>query len=333
MRSVLTIILILPHTAVMPSRPHPRRPRPRHLIGLGVAALVGVTGLAGCSGSTTGGDAPAGTLEVVTSFYPLEFAVQQIGGSHVRVTSLTKPGAEPHDVELSPKDVAGITTTKLVVYAAGFQPAVDEAVSQQAADHAFDVAPTANLDLAAPVEGGEQPAAGAKDPHFWLDPERYEAVSKAVGARLARVDPDHAADYAKSTAAFVDKLVALDTAFAAGTRICTTRDLVTSHAAFGYLATRYGFTQVPITGLDPDVEPSAADLTRLSDFVRAERVTTIYAEPLVEPKFAETVAESTGARVATLDPIEGLTAASAGKDYLEVMRSNLATLLRGQGCS
>lgn len=99
------------------------------------------------------------------------------------------------------------------------------------------------------------------------------------------------------------------------------------------LSTRYGFTQVPITGLDPEVEPSAADLSRIADFVKAHRVTTIYAETLVEPKFAQTVGDATGARVATLDPIEGLTSKSVGKDYLEVMRSNLVTLQQGQGCS
>jgi len=308
---------------------------PRHLAGLGVAALLGATALAGCSGSSAanGGGGTGGSLDVVASFYPIEFAIEQIGGSHVRVTSLTKPGAEPHDVELTPKEVATVTDTKLVVYAAGFQPAVDEAVSQQAGDRAFDVAPTAHLDLAAPAEGGKAPAAGAKDPHFWLDPARYEAVAKAIGAKLAAVDPAHAADYAKNTTAFVDRLVALDTAWAAGTKTCKNKDLVTSHAAFGYLSTRYGFTQVPITGLDPDVEPSAADLSRIADFVKAHAVTTIYAETLVEPKFAQTVGDATGAKVATLDPIEGLTAKSVGKDYLEVMRSNLATLQQGQGCS
>ncbi|WP_295695900.1 metal ABC transporter substrate-binding protein [Lapillicoccus sp.] len=317
------------------SNRHLPRARPRHLVGLAVVTLLGATALAGCSGSSaaSSSNGSGGTLDVVASFYPIEFAIEQIGGSHVHVTSLTKPGAEPHDVELTPKDVATVTDTKLVVYATGFQPAVDEAVSQQAADRAFDVAPTAHLDLAAPAEGGKAPAAGAKDPHFWLDPERYQAVSKAIGAKLAEVDPGHAADYAKNTTAFVAKLVALDQEFAAGTKTCTNKDLVTSHAAFGYLSTRYGFTQVPITGLDPEVEPSAADLSRIADFVKAHRVTTIYAETLVEPKFAQTVGDATGARVATLDPIEGLTSKSVGKDYLEVMRSNLVTLQQGQGCS
>ncbi|GAA1894480.1 metal ABC transporter substrate-binding protein [Lapillicoccus jejuensis] len=306
---------------------------PALLLGLGLAAT---TALSACSGTGSSSSAAAradGRLAVVASFYPLQYAVQQIGGEHVTVTSLTKPGAEPHDVELTPQDVASVSTASLVVYEKSFQPAVDEAVAQEGQGHAFDVAPTADLTLAAPAEDGEAPAAGAKDPHFWLDPQRYAAVAKALGARLAELDPAHAASYGSATSAFVAKLSALDTAFREGTRTCERRQLVTSHAAFGYLSQRYGFTQVPITGLDPEVEPSAQDLARVADFVRANEVTTIYAETLVEPKFADTVARSTGATVATLDPLEGLTSASKGSDYLEVMRSNLTALRAGQSCS
>ncbi len=323
-----------------------RRPLP-----LSLTFVAAVLGLAGCSGG--GGSAPStaapGTLSVVASFYPVEFAVQQVGGEHVSVTSLTKPGTEPHDLELSPQDVSGVADAGLVVYARGFQPAVDTAVDQEAADRAFDVAPAAHLDLAAPAEGdavdaaaisssppttapADAPAA-ARDPHFWLDPERYAAVASAIGARLAQADPSHAADYAAGAARFAGTLGGLDKEFRSGLTTCDHRDLVTSHAAFGYLGQRYGFVQVAISGLSPDVEPSGARLAEIATFVKANDVTTIYAETLVEPAFAQTVARSTGAAVATLDPIEGLTTESAGRDYLEVMRSNLVTLRAGQGCS
>ncbi|MDQ2756278.1 MAG: metal ABC transporter substrate-binding protein [Actinomycetota bacterium] len=308
---------------------------PRTMVTLAFTALLGVT-VSACSGSSGGTNGTAGTadtVKVVASFYPVQYAVEQIGGSHVSVTSLTKPGAEPHDIELSPKDVAAVSDADLITYAAGFQPAVDEAVSQEGSNHALDLAPAADLTLAAPAEGGAPAAAGAKDPHFWLDPQRFEAVGKQIGARLAQVDPTHAADYAAGTARFVTQLTQLDAELKAGTASCARTDLVTSHAAFGYLAQRYGFTQVPITGLDPEVEPSGSVLAEITDFVRAHGVTTIYAETLVEPKFAETIARTTGATVATLDPIEGITSASKGQTYPEVMRADLAALRAGQGCS
>ena len=313
------------------------------LPALAAALLLSACG-SGSSDGATGGSTAGGTVSVVASFYPIEYAVQQVGGDLVTVTSLTKPGAEPHDVELSPKDVAAVAEAGLVVYAKGFQPAVDTAVDQEGSRHAFDVAPVANLDLAAPAEEEDhaagdthtdppQDASAAMDPHFWLDPQRYAAVATAIGQRLGEADPANAATYAQNASAFTAKLGTLDTEFRTGLASCPRKDLVTSHAAFGYLSERYGFTQVPIAGLSPDVEPSAAQLATVADFVKAHGVTTIYAETLVEPAFAETVAKSTGAQLATLDPIEGLTSTSAGRDYLEVMRSNLATLKAGQGCS
>ena len=309
------------------------------LPALAAAGLLSACGSGSGDGAAAGSTA-GGTVSVVASFYPIEFAVQQVGGEHVAVTSLTKPGAEPHDVELSPQDVAKVAEAGLVVYAKGFQPAVDTAVDQEGSRHVFDVASVANLDLAAPPEaeeGGAQTAAppdaaAAKDPHFWLDPQRYAAVATAIGQRLGEADPANAATYTQNATAFTDKLGALDAEFRTTLASCARKHLVTSHAAFGYLSERYGFTQVPIAGLSPDVEPSAAQLAQVADFVKAHGVTTIYAETLVEPAFAETVAKSTGARLATLDPIEGLTSSSTGHDYLEVMRSNLATLKAGQGC-
>jgi zinc transport system substrate-binding protein len=302
------------------------------------AALAGL--LTGC-GAAPSADEPTaapGQLKVVASFYPIAFAVQQIGGARVSVTSLTKPGVEPHDVELTAKDVGRVVSADLVVYAGGFQPAVDTAVEQEGLGHALDVAPLAHLDLLATDEAASHDHAGdshtdaATDPHFWLDPERYADVATAIGRRLGEVDSAHAAEYSANAAAFTGRLADLDRDFRAGLAACANPDLVTSHAAFGYLSQRYGLTQVAIAGLSPEVEPSAAQLARVADFVKEHHVTTIYAETLGEPEFADTISRSTGARLATLDPLEGLTGESAGNDYFEVMRANLDVLRAGQGC-
>ncbi|MFM6847869.1 MAG: metal ABC transporter substrate-binding protein, partial [Terrabacter sp.] len=254
-----------------------------------------------------------------------------------------RPGAEPHDLELAPQDIGGMTKARLVVYADGFQPAVDEAVGLVDAAKVVDVADAATLVPASPDEHeGESAeehdahadhAHGADDPHFWLDPSRYAAVAEAISTRLSKDDPSKAPTYARNTAAFVEKLSQLDDEMRVGLAQCRTKQLVTSHGAFGYLAARYGFHQQGITGISPEAEPSATALKAVSDLVSSAGVTTIYQETLVEPHFAQTVAESTGAKVATLDPIEGITSATRGSDYFEVMRSNLVTLREGQGCS
>lgn len=311
-------------------------------LGWSLSALA-VAMVAAC-GSSGGPEASGGErLEVVAGFYPLEFAVEQVGGDDVTVNSPARPGAEPHDLELGPKDVATLAEADLVVYHAGFQPAIDDAVEQHAADTALDVSVSAKLDLEAPpkIEEGEtaeedaeqdQPSEG-KDPHFWLDPTKYAAVGTAVADQLAQADPENAEEYRDRAAEFERRLEALDAEFKAGLATCASRELVTGHAAFGYLAARYDLNQQGIAGISPDAEPNAAAMRRIAAHIRSEGVKTVYAETLVSPALAETIARETGATVRVLDPVEGITDASAGKDYFEVMRSNLETLRAGQGCS
>ena len=298
--------------------------------------------LAGC-GSDDGGSDGGDRLDVVAGFYPLEWAASRIGGDRIEVSSLTAPGAEPHDLELTPQDVAGISDADLLVYLGGFQSAVDEAAGSQAGDHAWDAAEAADLSLTAEEhehEEGEEEHAEEEhadgeesaDPHFWLDPTRLADVGDALADQLAEIDPDGAESYEQNAVALREDLEALDAEMTDGLTGCGVDTLVTSHDAFGYLASRYGFEVVGVTGLSPSTEPSADQLAEIADLVTERGVTTVYTETLVDPSIAETVAAEAGVRTAVLDPIEGLTDESAGDDYLAVMRADLATLQEGQAC-
>jgi zinc transport system substrate-binding protein len=295
-----------------------------------LAALLPLLG--GC-----GDDTPSatGTVRIEASFYPLAWMAEQVGGAHVEVDSLTKAGAEPHDLELTPADVAAVSDADVVVYLRGFQPAVDDAVTEADGNAVFDATSSADLDLMfTPIEEGEARAdeAGAVDPHFWLDPTRLAAVASGFAAKLSAVDPSHADDFAANLADLTDRLTTLDTQLEEGLATCANKDMVTSHNAFGYLARRYGLTQVGITGLTPEEEPSPADLAAVTRFVEDNHVTTIYFETLVSPDIANTVAAEVGVDTDVLDPIEGLDDESQGSDYLEVMAANLANLRTGQSC-
>ncbi len=279
---------------------------------LAAAATTGCLGSGGSARAQGSGDGP----QVVTSFYPLQFVTERIAGDAVTVHNLTKPGAEPHDLELTPRDVAELADADLVVYLSGFQPAVDTAVAEQAST-SYDVAGAADLD--------------AKDPHFWLDPVRLADVADTLADRLAQLSPGRRRELPpqrEHPARRPDGSWTPTTR--PGSPHCASTDLVTSHAAFGYLAERYGLTQRGITGLRPEDEPSPGALAEIADFVTAHDVRTIYSETLVSPAVAKTLARETGVRTAVLDPIEGLDDASAGADYLAVMRTNLATLRDGQ---
>jgi zinc transport system substrate-binding protein len=303
--------------------------------------VVGALALNACGsgGTADNGTTGTGKLAVVASFYPLQFATEQVGGGHVAVTSLTKPGAEPHDMELTPQDVARVSKARLVVYEKGLQGAVDQAVESQGGDRSLDVAPAARLDLlfqptvGAPGQAAGENAPGTTDPHFWLDPQRYSDVARAIAQRLSRLDPAHKADYEKNAKAFADRLATLGQELTAGLARCRSKEFVTSHAAFGYLAERFGLKQIAINGIFADREPKAGELAAVSTYAKVHGVTTIYAETLVSPAIAQTVANEAGAKLATLDPIEGLTDKSAGRDYFAVMRSNLRSLQAGQGCT
>ncbi len=305
-------------------------------------ALAAVTLLTLSAAGCGGGEAAQaeGKLAVVAAFYPLQYVAQRVGGDAVAVTGLAKPGAEPHDLELTIEQVSAVADADLVLYLKGFQPVVDDAVAGQDAARALDAATVAPLlDASAgghEHEGEEEPGhaeeTGEKDPHLWLDPTRLAAVGDAVAARLGQADQAGAAGFTARAQALRADLTALDQEFAAGLKTCARREIVTSHAAFGYLADRYDLEQVAITGLTPEAEPSLQRLTAVAEEAKEHGATTIFFETLVSPKVAETIADQVGAKTAVLDPVEGLQPGATG-DYLSVMRANLATLRTALGCS
>jgi zinc transport system substrate-binding protein len=299
-----------------------------------VAAVSAALLLSACGG-VAGGDSQDG-VTVVAGFYPLEWAAARVGGEAIEVSSLTPPGAEAHDLELTPQDVATVSEADLVILLEGFQPAVDEAAASEAGDRAWDAGQAADLSLAAADhrgDGEEGHDAAAHDPHFWLDPLRLASVGDALAERLAEVDPDAADTFERNAAALRADLEQLDQEMETGLAHCAVRTLVTSHDAFGYLADRYGLEVVGISGLRPSQEPEPAQLAEIAELVSSEGVTTVYTETLVDPSVAETVADEAGVQTAVLDPVEGLSDESAGEDYLSVMRANLVTLREGQSCS
>jgi zinc transport system substrate-binding protein len=297
-----------------------------------VMAMVAMApAVAACGGSSA--DASSGP-NVVASFYPYAFVAERIAGDHATVTNLTAPGLEPHDLELTPQQVADIQDATVVVYEKGFQPAVDEAVDQSAQGLTLDTTTVVPLeDTGAPAEPGDpgEPALSG-DPHVWLDPNRLARITEAVAAELSRADAGHAAAYRANAIRLVARLHALDRDYREGLADCERTQFVTSHAAFGYLAQRYGLQMIAISGLSPDAEPSPQRLSELAALVRQDGITTIFSEVLASPALADTLAREVGVNTAVLDPIEGLPDSDSQQNYLTIMRANLAALRQANGC-
>ncbi|MFD4946104.1 metal ABC transporter substrate-binding protein [Streptomyces sp. NPDC058239] len=301
------------------------------------AVVLGLTALTACSASDAADHKNGDKLNVVASFYPMQFLAEQIGGKHVSVSTLTKPGAEPHDLELTPRQIGGLGDADYILYLKGVQPAVDDAIKQSGSKDSVDASTLTRLEDHGTETGGDEHGhehhgdeAGA-DPHIWLDPVKYAEVAKGVGKSLEKTDPDHAADYRKNTDALVDKLDALNTAYETGLKDTATKTFITTHSAFGYLAERYGLTQEGIAGIDPEAEPTPARISEIHTVAKKNKVTTVFFETLASDKTAKTLAKDTGLKTGVLDPLEGITDKSKGDDYFEVMQSNLAALQKALG--
>lgn len=292
-----------------------RRRRSAALVAGALLAGAALNGCAALSGADTRG------VQVAAAFYPLEFVAERVAGRHADVVDLTRPGAEPHDTELTIRETAQVAQADVVVHESGFQAAVDETVAQDATGVVVDAADV----------GLEKDSAGRVDPHFWQDPARMADLTTRVARALVEVDPAHAAAYRTNATRLRRQLHALDAAYRDGLSGCRRDTVVVSHAAFGYLA-KYGLHLEPVAGLSPDAEPTPAVLGRLHDLIRREGITTVFHESLGSPRVTEGLARDAGVTSAVLDPVEGLTDRTADEDYLSLMRQNLTALRKANGC-
>ncbi|MFZ1411341.1 MAG: metal ABC transporter substrate-binding protein [Micropruina sp.] len=294
---------------------------------LAVPALLLSLLVAGCSTAPATTSSTSG-LRVVVAFYPYQFVAERLVGDLGQVQNLTTPGAEPHDLELTATQVAAIASADLVIYQKGFQPAVDNAITQANPSAVMDVTTIVPLRESLEQESADDHAG---DPHLWLDPTNLATIATAVSAKLAPLSAEPAAINQRRDA-LTAQLGELDTTIRAGLATCERRVFVTSHAAFAYLAARYELNQVAIAGLDPSTEPSPARIKQVHDVVAAQGVTTIFYETLVSDAVARSIATDLGLRTDVLDPLEGLTDASRGTDYVQVMTANLQALRTAGDC-
>ena len=271
-------------------------------------------------------------MAITASFYPLAYVAEQIGGNKVSVFTITPSGAEPHDYEPSPQDIAKITESRVLILNGrnlepwgndikqNIDPTKTEIIT------AIDAFPSQNIS-----EKGKKMI----DPHIWQDPIMTKQVAGIVERAFEKADPKNTDAYTANLAVLDAKLDVLDQDFRTGLANCVKKDIVTSHAAFGYLATRYGFTQISIAGLSPDAEPSPKQLADIVTFAKNNNVKYIFFESLASPKLSQTIANEIGAKTLVLNPIEGLTEQerTQGKDYLSIMRENLANLKIALSCT
>ncbi len=273
----------------------------------------------------------SGKLSVVTTFYPLQYLAERIGGDRVSVRNLVPPGIELHDWEPKPRDVTAIKRAKAFVYqGAGLEWWAERVVDGLSASGPVAVKATDGLALLRSNDGD-----APFDSHVWLDPALYAEQAIAVRDALAKADPAGASVYSANLASLTGDLEKLTAEMKQGLAKCARDTMVTSHAAFAYLAGRFGLKQVAVSGLSPEAEPSPARLRQVIEQVRREGATHIFFETLVSDAVAKTIAREAGVKTLVLNPIEGLSKdeLKAGASYFTVQRQNLANLRTALECA
>lgn len=276
--------------------------------------------------------------KVITSFYPLYEIAKNIGGDRAEIKNLVPAGMEPHDYEPTPQDILNIIRADLVIVnGAGLEPWLDRLRGD------LQKKGIVLLEMAQSM----QKSGVTTDPHFWLDPTIYKEEISLVSDTFEQLDGVHSGAYIDSirsldvpkwaqpdTLRYMQKIEELHNVFQQGLANCESRTLVTSHAAFGYLAKRYNLEIIPVAGFSPEAEVSAKRLAELIQIVKNKKVQYIFTETLVNPKIAETLAKEAGLKTLTLNPLEGLTESEilSGKNYVSVMGENLKNLQIALNC-
>ena len=339
------------------------------MLAAGMSACSALKGESSSDASAPHTIAPGKTLTVSTSFYPIQYLAEAIGGKLVKVSTVTPSNVEPHDFELSGKETAELGKADIIAYVPGFQPSLDKAVKEvgsgptvvdlskpanlvhhegveeehehgeEATDGGSATASAAATAQASEAEhdehGHDEHAEGGEghdgdlDPHFWLDPDRMVKVAEALEASFAKIDPANANDYKAGLDKLKTALTGVDNQYKQGLSSCQHKTFITSHAAFGYMAERYGLTQASISGIDPETEPSPAEMANIKSVVEKTGVKTIFTEELVSDAPAKAIAAETDAKTSVLSPLESKPERG---DYTDAMTSNLERLRSAMVC-
>ena len=266
---------------------------------------------------------------IVTTIYPLYEFARQVVGDRAEVILLVPSGAEPHDWEPAPADLIKLKNASLVICnGAGLEPWLDKVGNTVLDKKVINAADVVSLLQAQYDEEGGPAPAGLVDPHVWLDPVNAQAIVQAIAGAASGIDAGSTEYYNANAVNYIAQLAALDNEYRAGLASTARRDIITSHAAFGYLANRYGLKQVAIMGLTPDAEPTPERMAEIIRHVRNNGIKYIFFETLVSSKLSEVIASESGAETLVLNPIEGLTEQdiARGENYLSIMRTNLMNL-------
>ncbi len=264
-----------------------------------VLVVVAILAIIFLSGKATNDESK---FHIVTTFYPLAFAAQELGGDNVKVTNLTAGGIEPHEFEPTPGDIIKMQAADLLIVLGELDVWANDAVEARRTQGKATIVVRESIPMV------------IDDPHVWLDPILFQDIARLIAEEL-----NFQADEILSNLAHLDlQYQELKT--------CERNDIIVAHDAFGYLAHRYDFVAHAVSGITPGDEPSARDLVRLTDLARDLEVQTIFFEETASPDLAQTIADEVGAKTDVMFTLESLSDEQMSEDYYSLMGRNFDKL-------
>lgn len=279
-------------------------------------------------------------LNVVTTFYPLTYLTQQIGGDQIQVTQLVPDNTEIHSWEPSASHIVAAQDADIIIYnGAGADrwiqddiiPALSNAKNRTIVDTTNGLTLIANQEHE--KEAGEEGHAhGAYDPHTWISPYMAKQQAQNIYNALVQADPQHESYYTQRWDSLQEQLTQLDNEYSEALGNAAKDTIFVSHEAFGYLATRYGFEQQGVIGLSADEQPSAATIASLVKAMEEKQIYSVYVDPVYSSEYAQTIQNEvqaqTGKQVTILE-LYLILGQTDGMDLIQQMQANLSDLKTG----
>ncbi len=276
--------------------------------------------------------APAADQLKIASFSTILTEIaQKVGGDHVTVFGLVKPGVDPHEYEPTPSDLKEVGDSRLLLttgkHLENYLNKLQEASGGQAellkvGDHLPS--------LTMKGVGESAPAAGGmtEDPHWWNSVTNVEQATRIVRDELGELDPADKSEFAKNAQNYLAQLDDLNRWVKRKVAELprNQRKLVTSHDAFQYFARDYGFTILAIEGVSTETEPSNRHVADLIDQIKKEHVKAIFTESTLNPKVTKEITRETGARIGGELYADGLGTGDA-QTYAGMVRHNVSTIV------
>ncbi|WP_236915028.1 metal ABC transporter solute-binding protein, Zn/Mn family [Clostridium sp. Cult2] len=276
--------------------------------------------ITGCSSRDISKESDGDKLLVYTSFYPLYFLADEIGGTNIDLKMVIPSGVDSHDYEPSMKQLKEIEQAEIFIYnGADFESWADKLIGT-----IVDEEKTLKASEAVELISDN----GISDPHIWLNPENMNIIGKKIKERFILIDEKNKDEYEKNFNELSKRLITLDNQFMDELKNKKKDTILVSHSAFAYMAERYNFHQLSVAGISPEQEPSPRTIANIIEIVEREDYEYIFLETLANPKTVDIIAEETNLKTLILNPIEGLTEEeqNKGEDYISIMEKNLENL-------